>query len=213
MSPAGASPASEPPPSRSARHDDDRELVARMLAGDRAAREQFAERYAPAVLRFAAAKLGARRDLAREMAQAALTRALAHLGSYRGDAALLTWLCACCRNEILMRLRRDRSAPPMVELPPADLLVAEDRETGEAALLARERALRVHLTLDALPERYASVLEWKYVEHLTTDAIARRLGMGAKAAESLLGRARRAFRAAYDDLAEGGESAGEERMR
>jgi RNA polymerase sigma-70 factor (ECF subfamily) len=212
MSPPGASSASEASPPGAARHDEDRELVARILRGDAGAREQFADRYVPAVLRFAASRLGSQRELAREVTQAALARALAHLGSYRGEAALLTWLCACCRNEILMRMRRDRSGPVLVELPAEDLLVA-DESGAEAALLSRERALRVHVTLDALPERYAAVLEWKYVDHLTTDAIARRLGLGTKATESLLGRARRAFRVAYDDLSQGGERDGEELAR
>jgi RNA polymerase sigma-70 factor (ECF subfamily) len=181
-------------------HSDDLELVERMLGGDEEALESFAERFSAALYRFAASRLGGDRELARDVVQTTLTKALAHLDGYRGEAALLTWLCACCRNEILMHLRRQRGAPAVVELAAADVL-PDDREAGaEAALLGREQAARVHVVLDALPARYASALEWKYLERLPVEAVALRLGLGLKAAESLLGRARRAFRTTFEEL-------------
>jgi DNA-directed RNA polymerase specialized sigma24 family protein len=58
----------------------------------------------------------------------------------------------------------------------------------------------VHLVLDALPAHYANALEWKYLEELSVAEIAGRLGLGEKAAESLLTRARAAFRDAFTTL-------------
>jgi RNA polymerase sigma-70 factor (ECF subfamily) len=55
----------------------------------------------------------------------------------------------------------------------------------------------VQATLDHLPGRYGQVLEWKYIQGLSVDEIATRLGVGYKAAESLLTRARGAFRDAF----------------
>jgi RNA polymerase sigma-70 factor (ECF subfamily) len=52
----------------------------------------------------------------------------------------------------------------------------------------------VRSTLDHLPGRYGDVLEWKYLQDLSVNEIAERLGVGYKAAESLLTRARAAFR-------------------
>jgi RNA polymerase sigma-70 factor (ECF subfamily) len=52
----------------------------------------------------------------------------------------------------------------------------------------------IQAALDALPDRYGDVLEWKYVDGLSVKQIAQRLGVGPKAAESLLSRARGAFR-------------------
>jgi len=54
----------------------------------------------------------------------------------------------------------------------------------------------VQATLDRLPEHYAAILEWKYVDELSVNDIAGRLAVGPKAAESMLTRARVAFRAA-----------------
>ena len=196
-----------PAPNRGA-HEEDRQLVARMLAGDAAALDSFAERFGVAVYRFAAARLAGEgeggRELVRDIVQTTLTKALARLETYRGEAALLTWLCACCRNEILMHRRRAR--PGLAAVDPEVLAALPDpaREANaEVVLLDGERAERVHLTLDSLPQHYARALEWKYVDQLPVEAIAAQLGLGLKAAESLLVRARRSFRDTYEDHAGG----------
>ena len=182
-------------------------MVQRMLAGDGEARDAFGERYGAAVYRFAARRLGGDRDLTRDIVQTTFTKALARLDTYRGEAALLTWLCACCRNEILMHRRR---SPAAEAVEPAVLAAVPDtarQANAEVVLLDEERAERVHLTLDSLPAHYARALEWKYVDHLAVETIAARLGLGLKAAESLLGRARRSFRDTFADYARGGAAA------
>jgi RNA polymerase sigma-70 factor, ECF subfamily len=65
------------------------------------------------------------------------------------------------------------------------------------ALEQRDVARLVQLTLDYLPARYGDVLEWKYIQGLTMQEIAERIGGSAKAVESLLTRAREAFRAGF----------------
>src|SRR5262245_9264120 len=186
-------------PRPAAPHAEDRALVARMLAGDESAFSELVERYSSALFRFSLARLDGDRELARETVQAAMTKALAGLETYRGESSLLTWLCACCRNEILMHLRRLRSAPRLVELDdaaqPAVGSPVRHEPDPETTLLRSESKRRVHMTLDLLPPRYAQALEWKYVDQLPVLEIAERLGVGAKAAESLLVRARNAFRA------------------
>ena len=54
---------------------------------------------------------------------------------------------------------------------------------------------------DYLPARYGDVLEWKYIQGLTMHEIAERLGgRSVKAIESLLTRARDAFREGFAAL-------------
>jgi RNA polymerase sigma-70 factor, ECF subfamily len=180
-------------------HTADQELVGRMLAGEERAFEAFGERYFKALYRFTSARLQGDRDLTREIVQIAMMKALSKLDTYRGEASLLTWLCSCCRNEILMHLRRRRTAPVQVE--PLEL-EEEPEPSGnpEVALLGRERALRVHMALDGIPGHYAQALEWKYLDRLPVQEIASRMGMQLKAAESLLTRARQAFRNTYESF-------------
>jgi RNA polymerase sigma-70 factor (ECF subfamily) len=180
---------------------DDLVLARRVLAGDDSAAEELFEEYFPRLYRFARLRLGGADDAAEEVVQAALIRAVRKLHTYRGEAALFSWLCTLCRQEIGLWRRRAGRVD--------ELELAEDRLDVRQALEAAARmgaddperlaarhelAELVHETLDQLPARYGQALEWKYLQGQSTGEIAGRLGIGYKAAESLLTRAREAFR-------------------
>jgi RNA polymerase sigma-70 factor (ECF subfamily) len=180
-------------------------LVERMRAGDESAFDAFADAYAPGLYRFVASRMTRDLDDVPDVVQTALCRAIEKLDSFRGEAAIFTWLCACCRNEIAGFYRRSSRRPAEVELD--ENVVAQASEVdgpadpeAEASLLRAETAAMVHVALDQLPGHYARALEWKYFERLRVDEIARRLELTTKAAESLLSRARKAFQDAYRHL-------------
>jgi RNA polymerase sigma-70 factor (ECF subfamily) len=176
---------------------EEKALVERMLAGEEAAMEEFADEYFPGLYRFALARLGGDTETTREVVQTTVCKALAKLETFRGEAPLLGWLCACCRNEIRMGFRKKQRLPRVVELEED---VVSDRDPPEGALARKEEVRHVHAVLDLLPPRYARALEWKYIERLSVKEIAERLRLGAKAAESLLTRARQAFREGYEQV-------------
>ena len=60
-----------------------------------------------------------------------------------------------------------------------------------------ERAERIAAALNTIPDRYEAVLRAKYLEGRSVADIAAESGDTAKAVESLLTRARQAFREAY----------------
>jgi RNA polymerase sigma-70 factor (ECF subfamily) len=181
---------------------DDRQLVERMLAGEERAFDTFFETYFPRMYRFALPRVGLNEDTAKDVVQAALIKAMRKLGSWRGEAALFTWLCQICRREIADHVRSEKRRVDNVVL-------IEDSEDVRAALESIEAPpsfdpLRradgeelkrlVHAVLDRLPNRYGEALEWKYVEGRSVEEIGERLGIGHTAAQSLLARARVAFR-------------------
>ena len=179
-------------------------LARRVLAGDEAAFDEFFAGYFPRLYRFALARLGGNEDASEEIVQRVLIRALARLQTYKGEAALLTWLCALCRREIAGWHEREgkvREVSFFDDRPQMraalDALAAVHADDPEAAFRRREMSALVQLTLDHLPGRYGDVLEWKYIQELSVDEIADRLGVGYKAAESLLTRARAAFREGF----------------
>jgi RNA polymerase sigma-70 factor (ECF subfamily) len=183
-------------------------LVRRLLAGDEAAFDEFFARYFPRLYRFALARLGGNGAAAEDVVQRVLIQAIRRLHTYRGEAALFTWLCSCCRREIGGWLARDgqgREVPltdDRREIREAlDALAAADMSNPEAVARRHELCDLVRSTLDHLPGRYGEVLEWKYMQGLSVDDIARRLGVGYKAAESLLTRARSAFRDGFSLMA------------
>ena len=202
--------------------EEEKWLVQRMRAGDESAFAAFADGYLPGLYRFARRRLGEDRELTRDIVQSTVTKVLASLDGYRGEAPLFTWLCACCGNEIAghyrRRGRRPREVPMADEATeePGTAAVAETPDP-QASLLAAESAELVHATLDRLPAGYGQALEWRYIDGLTVPEIAARLRSTYKATESLLSRARGAFRERYRQLtdheprraAAGGGSAGE----
>jgi len=58
----------------------------------------------------------------------------------------------------------------------------------------------IRAALDYLPAPYGDILEWKYLHDLPIAEIAGRLGRSPKAVESLLTRAREAFRETFSLL-------------
>ncbi len=58
----------------------------------------------------------------------------------------------------------------------------------------------VQSVLDRLPSRYGDVLEWKYIEGRSVEEIGELLGVGHIAAQSLLARARTAFRGGLETV-------------
>jgi RNA polymerase sigma-70 factor (ECF subfamily) len=187
----------------------DRRLARRMLSGDEQAFEEFFESHFPNLYRFALSRVGRDEDAAEEIAQSALFKAVSKLATYRGEAALSTWLCTFCRHEIGAYLRRRKLAPRNVDLvedapeirAALESLADPDGMTPEAALRRKEIGRLVQMALDRLPRRYGDVLEWKYIEGLPVKDIAARLSLSPKAAESLLTRARGAFRDGFSTLA------------
>lgn len=185
---------------------DERALVARLRGGDQAAFEELFDGAFQGLYRFALRRVGGDAELAKEVAQAAFCAAFEKLGDFRGEAPLFTWLCAICRSEISHHFRRQKRLAPLAEA--SEAIAGEGEEgahPGEAAspddpegrLLRDELAWQVHETVDDLPPRYGRALEWKYREGLTVAEIGSRLGTSTKAAESLLTRARVAFRARF----------------
>lgn len=180
---------------------DDKRLVRRLLAGEEAAFDAFFEAMYPALFRFALARLDGQREAAEDVTQAALFKAVRKLDTYRGEASLLTWLCTFCRHEIFAYTKKYHHVSSVIPIDDApeiraalESLHALDSTDPHMALDRQQQASLVQRVLDELPPHYGSVLEWKYVDELPVQEIADRLGVRLPAAESLLARARRAFR-------------------
>ena len=200
-------------------HEDDRQLVRKLLAGDGPAFRSFFDDYFPRMFRFIVRRVDGDDEVARDIVQAALTKAVRKLDTYRGEASLFTWLCQIARRELADQMERsarreafarrlvEREDDPAVRAGLESMTWATEAEP-EAARQREDIAALVHAALDYLPRRYAQVLELKYLEDLSVDTIARRLGVTAISVQSLLARARLAFREASSALSQGLDDSG-----
>lgn len=187
---------------------DDKCLVKQLLAHDEQAFDTFFNDYFARLYRFALTRLPDDPEGAREVVQITLSRAIQKLHTYRGEAALFTWLCAICRNEgsdWLARHRRYREHIVLTEDIPeiqaaVDSYRAPQEDNPEQHAQRMEGLRLIQVALDRLPARYGNVLEWKYIEGYSVKEIAEKLELGHEATQSLLARAKRAFGDVYSSL-------------
>lgn len=184
----------------------DRQLIRRMLAGDERAYETFFNGYFPRVYRFALPRLNGDVEATREVVQATLAKAMRKMADFRGDSGLFTWVCQICRREavdyIRARRREMRHVVLIDDLPEVrraiDAIEAPEEFDLVRAHSRAELGRLVRLILDRLPSNYGDALEWKYIEGRSVEEIGECLGIGTTAAQSLLARARTAFREALE---------------
>jgi RNA polymerase sigma-70 factor, ECF subfamily len=175
----------------------DQQLASAIASGDTAAWEIFFDRYSPWVYRFAYHHLQGNPADAEDLCSDILLVAARGMKGYtRARGSLDLWLLGIARHRLSRFCKERRLHRPL--LP--DILTANPG--GEAALPENmwETALTaemVNRSLAGLPERQAAVLIDKYVSGFSVEEIARAAGATEKAVESLLSRARAAFRAAY----------------
>jgi len=183
---------------------DERSLVQQMLKGKDEAFDKFFKNYFPGLFRFALARLRSESD-AEEVVQRALCKAVTKLHLYRGEAALFTWLCTFCRHEISAYLKKENQfyLTDLIHETPEITAALESLITVERpdqTVLRKEISQLVQAALEALPFHYSNALEWKYIDGISVKQIADRMNVGIKAAESLLTRARQAFRDSFITL-------------
>jgi RNA polymerase sigma-70 factor (ECF subfamily) len=182
-------------------YEADRALVSRMRAGDQRAFDEFFKGSAPRLIAFIARRTALDPATLEDIVQSALIKAVRHLASYRGEAALFTWLTEICRNELADEHRRANRRPSHLSLDEPEaahrwggILRAPDVHEPVSLLQAAAERAEIMKVLDGLPANYALVLEAKYGDGLSVETIARQLGLTGIAVQSMLARARKAFR-------------------
>jgi RNA polymerase sigma-70 factor (ECF subfamily) len=165
-----------------------------VLAGDAGAWRHWYDAHFERLDGYVRWRCGGLRDLADDVLQEAWLVAVNRVRSFDpAKGSFFDWLCGiasnAARNAIRARLRQKARARP--------LSAGDDRPTSEPAD-PTERAERVAAALAALPDHYESALRAKYLDGLSVNEMAARRGESPKAVESLLSRARQAFREVYE---------------
>jgi len=176
----------------------ERLLRGAVLAGDqRAWQTWYDESYVP-LHAYVHWRSGGLEDLAEDVVQETWLVAVRRVRRFDpGQSSFHAWLRGIAANVLRNRLRGRA-----VERGRGESLGSEPRGDVpvDAVLIRRERAERIATALAVLPEHYESVLRAKYLESASVAEIAETSGQTTKAVESLLTRARRAFRERYQAL-------------
>ena len=161
---------------------DDATLAALVAAGDRRAFERLMRRYNRRLYRVARATLGEDRE-AEDALQDAYLAAYRAIGSFRGGAALSTWLTRIVLNECYARLRRTARRDNVVPIAPlADGELPLDAvdtkaEMPEQAAMRNEIGSLIARHVDALPADLRAAFVLRSVEDLSVEQTAQSLGI------------------------------------
>ncbi|HVK10104.1 MAG TPA: sigma-70 family RNA polymerase sigma factor [Gemmataceae bacterium] len=165
-----------------------------VLRGDDRAWRAWYDAEHPGLEAYVLWRCGGLRDAADDVLQETWMTAVRKMRAFDPAAgSFRQWLCGIAANVVrnYLRSRRRRTARQ-------EALTGEEIRADSAAP-DRERAERIAAALAAMPDRYEAVLRMKYVDRMTVAAMAATNGETEKAVESLLSRARAAFREAYGD--------------
>ena len=182
----------------------DEKLVARTLAGDRAAFRTLTDRHYVSVLRLCRSILRHPED-AEDATQEVFVRMFQNLGQYQGRGAFGAWLRRLTVNHCLNRTqsaaanaaKRSYSLDLMTET-----LAAKHDSDPEKRLLLSEQTARIRSGLDELPAQQRAALALRLIEGLSYDEIADMMNVPVNSVRSWLHRGRARLREALQEVVE-----------
>jgi RNA polymerase sigma-70 factor (ECF subfamily) len=175
---------------------DERELVARVIAGEPKAQRELYDSHVDRVFRLAF-RLAGEDELARDFTQLTFIRAFARIGEFRHDSSLSTWLHAIGVSVALnglrgVKRRRTREAP-----------LEQAATIGTVQHIAEpDLKARLNAAIDSLSDKYRTVFLMHDVEGFTHDEIGATLGIPAGTSKTRLFQGRAKLREALADFRE-----------
>jgi len=158
----------------------DQALVSASLSGDPSAFDEIVERHRRAVYQVCFRFVNNHED-ASDLAQETFVRAWKALASFKGQAALSTWLYRIAVNVCLNRVSAKR---PEVEAIDPDRFIDTASEAPGGRLLREERARAVRKAINELPEKQRATLILRAYHELPHQEIAEILGSSVGAVKA-----------------------------
>ena len=182
----------------------------RICDGDPAALRTWFQDHVDDLYGFIYYRVSNDRQAAADVTQATFACALAKLGDFDpARGTMSAWLRLTSRNLIRDHLKASRREIPLTEIWNRIDLVLEkqflemdEQELPSRALERSETRELVSMTLAVLPAHYRQVLDAKYLDEQSLEAIASSRGVSIDTIKSLLKRARSAFRQTFQTLSD-----------
>ena len=181
----------------------DRQLIARLQAGDESAVHELAERYSSRIYQLALRHMKNRED-AEEVTQDVLMKVYRKVDAFRGDAALSSWIYRITFNTAMSRLRNTRLARQAEQEKERTLAASAaheerprtPRQAADWSRMPDEELLRTQLreavaqAIGELPEIYRAPVVLRDIQGLTTEEASTRLKLKDQTLKSRLHRGR-----------------------
>ena len=180
-------------PGRHALHEaafaDQLRLLQEVAEGKPVAVRRLLDDVAPIVHGYLYARVGGNGGVAEDLLQDTLLEGVRSAASYRGEAALSTWLCTIARRRLARYYESERRAEAARH--GLQVLPAPAAGIDEEQIERRDEVIRA---LGRMPAVHRQVLVLKYLDGMPVQEIATELGRSRVQVQSLLQRARDGLR-------------------
>ncbi len=174
-------------------------IVKEVLEGKKGAATAFYRAYAAKLRRYLLVKLP--ESEVEEILQDTFLSAFDSLALYRGESSVYTWLLSIARHEVADFYRKRYVREVVEKTSPLFENMVSEVMSPEFVYEKKKLERRFMGAYRALSTQYQDVLSYRYELSMSVREIANRMELGLKATESLLFRARIAFRAEYESRA------------
>jgi len=171
-------------------------LVEQVLAGTKGAATRFYRTYAPRLRRYLIAKLP--EGEGEEILQDTFLAAFDSLALYRGESSVSTWLISIARHEVADFYRKAYVRAAVEKTAPLFENMVSEVLSPEFVMKKKAIEKRFFETYHSLTKQYQDILSYRYELSMSVKEIASRMDLSFKATESLLYRARLAFKEEYE---------------
>jgi RNA polymerase sigma-70 factor (ECF subfamily) len=171
-------------------------LIEDVLSGKKGAATAFYKAYAPKLRRYLVTKLP--EGEVEEVLQDSFLSAFDSLPLYRGQCQVSTWLIAIARHEVADFYRKKYVRRVVEKTSPLFENMVSEVFSPEFAWEKQKIEKKFFAAYRQLAKQYQDILSYRYELSMSVKEIAPRMDLSFKATESLLFRARLAFKEAYE---------------
>lgn len=168
-------------------NEHDRELMQRIAGGDEVALRALYARHATRTFRYVVRLLG-NEAIAEEVLNEAFFELWRHAASYRGGAAVSTWLIAIARNKALSCMRKRQDAPLADGVAEAH---PDPGDNPEVVATKRSKGEVLRACLGGLSEAHREIIDLVYYHEKSVAEASEILGIPANTVKTRMFHARK----------------------
>jgi RNA polymerase sigma-70 factor (ECF subfamily) len=176
----------------------DIDLLKRIKSGDQKSFTILYHRYSDLLFAYISHNLNKNDEIVSDIWQETWVIAVEKINNFHYKSTVFTWLCAIAKNKISDYYRQNKKQGQIQDIEKKYLDI--DYEEIEVELIDSETKADVITILADLTDDYRYMLTAKYIENLSIEEIASAIGKTYKATESMLTRAREAFRIKFKQI-------------
>lgn len=172
-------------------------LIKLIIQGNTTAIFIFYKKYSPKILKYTSGRLPSLQD-SQEITQDVFLDAIDSLPLLKEETKILNWLYTIAHNKVVNFYRKRKLKTILLSQIPFLELISREIDQPEFQLEKNRVRYSIERTFHAIPEKYRNILILHYEQQIPVKDLALLFNLTFKATESMLFRARKSFKEAYE---------------